>query len=921
MTTTGTIPELRTDIDTLRAFWGVLVRPGDVHEVRAPKTRGRWRGVTSGCFNDVEAACQGLKGVSGAEAEALYVTLNPIKSALLARAANRLKENARETTSDADILRRTTLLIDCDPVRPSGISATDAERDAALALRDTVRAYLSEEAGWPSPLAITMSGNGGGLLYRVDLPNDEESTHLVTGILRALAHLFDTPDVKVDTANFNAARITKVVGTVAAKGDNIPERPWRVATGTVNPEAPMVSPAALACVAALAPRPQRHVGHDGQHIDLRARLTRAEIGWREKTKPGYTILQLDRCLTSTDHADGAALFQFASGAVAYRCLHNRCSEKRWEDVRYVLRRGEAEDHPGVGENDTDKSSTDKKRPTQAEILVNLADQATLFHTPDGETGYAICEVDGHAETWPLRSKGFKRWLLQQFYKKEGKPPGAQAVADALGTLEARAHYDGSEFPVYVRLAEHHGNIYLDLADEQWRAVEITPDGWRVVVDVPVRFRRPKGMLPLPVPERGGDLKVLRQFVNVTTEGDWQLYLGFCLAALRPAGPYPLLIQHGEQGTAKTTNSRVLRSLLDPNISAVRAEPSDVRDIMVAAHNSWCLAFDNLSHLPDWLSDAFCRLATGGGFSTRELYTDQDEMIFEAQRPVILNGIEELATRGDLLDRSIILYLPRIEEKLRKPERGFWRDFEEAHPRFLGALLDVVSAGLRNLPDIQLHQHPRMADFARWITACEPALGWETESFLQAYTSNRAAAHDLTLDASPITGPVRDLAERSGEHGWQGTSSDLLDLLNHPRPKDTKPPNGWPKSPRGLSNALRRLAPSLLAIGVEIILPTEKTREARTRRRLLTIRKSTESCGPSVPTGPTNEETVTYAGTIGGTMGPQSESFRPQGTERGPVGTQAELFRPPVNISKHKAGDDRDDGDDKIASLSNGWEEV
>ncbi len=580
-----------------------------------------------------------------------------------------------------------------------------------------------------------------------------------------------------------------------------------------------------------------------------------------------------------------------------------------------------DDHGVDDDDDTDGASTDKKRPTQAEILVKLADQATLFHTPDGETGYAICEVDGHAETWPLRSKGFKRWLLQQFYKKEGKPPGAQAVADALGTLEARAHYDGSEYPVYVRLAEHRGNIYVDLADENWRVVEVTPDGWRVLENAPVRFRRPKGMLPLPVPERGGDLKVLRPFVNVNTEGDWQLYLGFCLAALRPAGPFPLLIQHGEQGTAKTTNSRVARMLLDPNISAVRAEPSDVRDIMVAAHNGWCMAFDNLSHLHDWLSDAFCRLATGGGFSTRELYTDQDEMIFEAQRPVILNGIEELATRGDLLDRSIILYLPRIEEKRRRPERGFWRDFEEAHPRLFGALLDVVSVGLRNLPDVHLQQHPRMADFARWIMACEPALGWETGSFLKVYASNRAAAHDLTLEASPITGPVRDLAERSGEAGWQGTSSDLLDLLNHPRPKDTKPPDGWPKSPRGLSNALRRLAPSLMATGVEIILPSEKTREARTRRRLLTIRKSRESCGPSVPTGPTNEETVTYAGTIGGTIGTESESFRPQGTERGPMGTQAELFRPPVSICNHKAGDDGTDGDDKIPSLSNGWEEV
>jgi len=342
---------LRPDAALLGAFWDAVAQyDGEaVWEVRGPKTKRkgprRFFGTLSGYFNTRAAFVAAVQGITGEDVEALYLTLNPAKAALLARAANRLKDNAHEATADTDILRRTSLLIDIDPNRPSGTSSTDAERDLALAVRDSIQDFLTEQASFPEPLARTMSGNGAGLVYRLDLPNDDDATQLVTGVLAALAHLFDMPAVKVDTANFNAARITKIIGTVAAKGDNVPERPWRLATGTVNPDALAVSREALEWVAALAPKPERPaVGGggeraNGQRWDLRALLTRAEIGWRENVKAGYTVLELDRCLTSQDHVDGAALFQFDSGAVAYRCLHARCSDKRWADVRSILAPG------------------------------------------------------------------------------------------------------------------------------------------------------------------------------------------------------------------------------------------------------------------------------------------------------------------------------------------------------------------------------------------------------------------------------------------------------------------------------------------------------------------------------------------------------------------------------------------------------
>jgi hypothetical protein len=254
----------------------------------------------------------------------------------------------------------------------------------------------------------------------------------------------------------------------------------------------------------------------------------------------------------------------------------------------------------------------------------------------------------------------------------------------------------------------------------------------------------------------------------------------------------------------------------------------VRDVMIAATNGWMVSLDNVSHIPVWLSDALCRLATGGGFATRELYTDCEEALFEAQRPVILNGIEELATRGDLLDRSLALYLPAVSENKRKVEREFWREFTSAQPPILGALLDVVSAALLRLPNTRLQSLPRLADFAVWATACEPALGWPKGAFMRAYVQNQFSANGLALEASPITEPVQALV-RNG--GFEGTASDLVEALTPHADESARRQRGWPANGRILSNTLRRLAPNLRNCGIEVTFSRSPDRR---RLRLITL---------------------------------------------------------------------------------------
>ena len=469
----------------------------------------------------------------------------------------------------------------------------------------------------------------------------------------------------------------------------------------------------------------------------------------------------------------------------------------------------------------------------APMLIALATSAELFHTASG-TAYADLLVDGHRETWPVRSARCRAWLRRLYFEATGDAPSAAALGSALNLLEARAQFEGPERAVHVRVAEHAGRIYLDLADPAWRAVEIGPQGWQVVAQPPVRFRRPAGMLALPLPQPGGTLQHLAAFINVPGQDELVLLTSWLLATLRPGGPYPILVVAGEQGSAKTVLAKTLRALTDPNAAPVRTLPREERDLFIAANNGHVLAFDNLSTVPPWLSDTLCRLASGGSFATRQLYTDGDEVLFEAARPVILNGIEDVVTRPDLADRALFLTLPYLAERQRRSEQELWRAFELARPRLLGALLDAVSHGLRMLPLVRLERLPRMADLALWAAACETA-AWPGGAFAQAYAGNRRAAVHDAIDADPVAACVCEImAERSS---WTGTAVDLLRVGaggSWDGRSDSR--TGWPKSPRALAGRLRRAQTFLRALGIDIAF----SREGRAGSRMISIRARHDS---------------------------------------------------------------------------------
>lgn len=486
------------------------------------------------------------------------------------------------------------------------------------------------------------------------------------------------------------------------------------------------------------------------------------------------------------------------------------------------------------------------------LLEEIHQCAELFRTPEGVPYLAVRE-DGAQKTWPLRSKQARGWVASFAYRRMRAPLADKAHREVMLTLEGEALNEGPVCEVHVRVAQEADAIYLDLANEQGEVVKLTKDDWSVMSarDAPVRFRSSQGSRPLPRPVRGGNLEDLRPLLNVPNDDTWYLIVGWLVGILCPDCPMPLLVLQGEQGSAKSTTAYLLRALVDPAKPMHRAPPKNEQDIAIAARNSRVLAYDNLSVIPPWLSDALCRLATGGGFGTRTLYADEEETLFDARRPLVLTGITDLLGRPDLADRALLVELPTIAEHRRQDEQRVREEFERLHPALLGALCDAVCAMLRHLPEVRerLQSPPRMADFAQRVSAAEAALGWPSGSFLAAYRANRAETAAQSLESDPVATSVCALLESLPQHCWRGTTQDLLRTLTGLQ-KASGLPADWPRTARGLTSRLKRAAPVLRACGIDVgrTVPT-----GHARQRLLELKRRDDGPEPSAPSAPSAED--------------------------------------------------------------------
>lgn len=506
-------------------------------------------------------------------------------------------------------------------------------------------------------------------------------------------------------------------------------------------------------------------------------------------------------------------------------------------VPYVTEPGRATTAAGKA-GKAGKRTKERRPDSHAKQLMDLAEQhgAELF-TSAGDAFIAV-DLGTRRAILRIETPDFSKLLRRWLYEAQQTSARKEAVAEAQATLAARARYSEVQREVCLRTGKAGGAVYVDLGREDGQAVEVTPHGWRVIPRPPVYFLRPPGMLPFPLPVREGKLAELFDFINVQEESRALLlaWLGFSLC---PDGPFPLLAVHGEQGSGKTTACRMLSQLIDPHTAALRSMPRDDRTLMISTRHLWLLGFDNLSALPPWLSDLLCCIATGSAYTARALYTDDSEVVFQARRPILLNGIEEVATRSDLLDRCIVLSLQPIPEERRRSEVELWEGFQGARPRLLGALLDVLVCALRERPAVRLPRAPRMVDFATWATAAESALGLRPGGFLDGYFANIRASGDLPLEASAIAGPLQALLDKTSPtlDGagplWSGTPTELLKALRAGDGEEDRRQSNWPKNAQVLSGELKRLAPNFRQKGIHI----EHGRQGTTRRtRVITLRR-------------------------------------------------------------------------------------
>jgi hypothetical protein len=539
-----------------------------------------------------------------------------------------------------------------------------------------------------------------------------------------------------------------------------------------------------------------------------------KAGQQEQAVGIVVIDEANKIAAAAEGGDPGAPFEDAA-IVILRRLHSE-SPAAWQRLRKRLKDAKV----GIRELEKlmrgdDGGAEDDE--TLADRLVSMAkSQCDLVHDQDGEP-FALFDNGGARNVLHLDSRAYGEWLSHSYYRSFDRAPSEAALRTALATLKGAAKFDGEEKSIHVRVAARDGAYWLDLCDESWRCVRIDSRGWQICTagESPL-FTRSSSMRALPVPERNGDITALWGVINIP-EKIRPFVLVWLMECLRPDTPYAVLELVGEQGSAKSGAQSFLRSLIDPNQANLRAAPKAVDDVWIAARNAHMVSLENISHLSAAYQDALCVLATGGGQATRTLYTNTDETVLLLKKPIVINGISVIVTAQDLLDRSIHVDLPEIKERMTVSEVD--SRFLAAHGKIVGALLDLFVRVLAELPKVIIPPSglPRMADFAKLGEALLRISGGKSGDFLREYGEMRADGVSRTIDASPVGAAI--VAFMEANNGFDGTVQQLLGRLERHKPSG----ESWPRSAKGLADAIRRLAPGLRQIRINARLG-ERTKD-------------------------------------------------------------------------------------------------
>lgn len=456
-------------------------------------------------------------------------------------------------------------------------------------------------------------------------------------------------------------------------------------------------------------------------------------------------------------------------------------------------------------NTVEKLSADAGQDWHDQIFANNG----LFCDETGTTYAKIADTDGSWKVVPIRGRAIRKIIIRKHLALNGSPPTSRELKDLLDAADAVADI-GEKRRMHLRVAGEKHSIYYSLGDDFGNTVEISPGNWTVLQEPPVFFRKyPVGAQQvLPQPGSTLDPELLFNYVNIVDPGERLLYLVFLISCFVPEIAHPAAMIFGGPGAAKSTGAMLLKALIDPSPADLVKFPGTEADLaQLFSHNYLC-AFDNLAKISRRQSDMLCTAVTGGNYMKRTPFSDQDDTVFSYKGCMVLTGVHLVAEEPDLLDRSVLFELQKIDKTQRKAEKEFWVAFKTERPQILGWIFDTLAEALRIFPSITLGSAPRMADFYKWGIAITEALGYDREAFFAAFEANRAKINQAVLDSNSLAATIIDFMATKEE--WEGTMTMLLKTLI--RRYDSRQ---LPKAPNQLSKQLKMIAQTLGELGVNV----------------------------------------------------------------------------------------------------------
>ena len=801
----------------------------------------------------------------------ILINLNQLKREFKGQCSNNLTAD-HQPASDADIERISYLNIDLNPHRPSGVPATNEEKQEAERLAERVELFLKEQ-GFPEVLKAD-SGNGYQLILPVDLKNTMENNNMLTKFLKYLDFRLSTNTAAVVNTTYKPSIRITLYGTVICNENSTEERPNRQSKLLYVPRD--VESATVDQIKAVADRLPKVFEEmpklEATKCNIPALIQKYQLDldyekiWLDK----HRMFVLKTCPWNSEHNDSTSfLIQYENGAVIAGCHHSGCYGENWHTLKEKFGIGvdlKDDDRLGIAEDTTvpdelgiveeaivdddplnglltieplpeeikeiqpisttltieepgepnEKNEKNDKKEKKSTILLRSMDDCKVF-LDQLEDPYALVPINGRREVIDMSDSRFKYAIMKRYYDKNTSTPGTEVLREATEMMRAAAIFSGEKLQLRYRIAYFEGSVYYDICSDKFNAIKIDKSGCHIVEKPPIVFKRKKTMLEQIMPDFNAQsvqlLVLVKKHFRFKTESESFLFAVYLVSCFLNEIHHIILLLQGSKGSSKSTTMKMIKKIIDPSATDILGMPTCDDDLKLTLAKNYISCFDNLSQLSVEKSNILCMSSTGGNMMTRKKYSDGEEFILNIKHCVILNGINFVPTASDLLDRSIQLELQRIPKKERLTDEKLWKSFDQDLPLFLGAIFNTLSAAMSIHENVELEELPRMGDFATWGFAIAEAMGLQGEQFLKTYEQNRIKVNDDVLKINPVGASMVAFVKK--HNSWTSSVTEFFDELKIVAQEERINTNSkdWPKAANVLSRKLGEIQSNLEDVGI------------------------------------------------------------------------------------------------------------